>query len=145
MAALTEGRNTPEALGEVRSAGVAADTTLFPGAIAMINAAGFLIEGQTATGLIGVGRSESLADNAGGSNGDITGDYKPGIFRFNNSASTDAITAADVGKVCFVVDDQTVAKTDGSSARSPAGFVDHVDANGVWVRFDAALTRAATA
>lgn len=145
MAALTEGRNTPEALGPIRTGGVAASTTLFPGAMVMVNAAGFIIEGQTATGLIGVGRSEGLADNSGGSNGDITGEYRPGTFRFNNSASTDEITAADIGKVCYAVDDQTVAKTDGSSARSPAGFVDHVDANGVWVRFDAALTRAATA
>lgn len=145
MAALTEGRNTPEALGEVRNGPVAADTTLFPGALVMVNAAGFLVAGQTATGLIGVGRSENLVDNAGGSNGAVTCDYKPGIFRFNNSASTDEITAADIGNPCYAVDDQTVAKTDGSAARSPAGVVDHVDANGVWVRFDAALTRAATA
>jgi hypothetical protein len=145
MAALTEGRNTPEALGDVRSAGVAAGTTLFPGAIVMINAAGFLVEGQTATGLIGVGRSESLANNAGGSNGDITGDYKPGTYRVNNSAGADEITDADRGKPCYAVDDQTVAKTDGTASRSPAGIVDHVDAHGVWVTFDVALTRAATA
>lgn len=145
MAALTEGRNTPEALGPIRSGGVAASTTMLPGAIAMINAAGFIIEGQVATGLIGVGRVESLANNASGSNGDVDVDYRIGTFRYNNSASADAITAADIGKVCYAVDDQTVAKTDGSAARSPVGFVDSVDANGVWVRFDAALTRAATA
>jgi hypothetical protein len=35
------------------------------------------------------------------------------VFRFANSAGTDAITTAEVG-------DQTVAKTNGSSTRSPA-------------------------
>jgi len=40
-----------------------------------------------------------------------------------------------------VVDDQTVAKTDGTATRSPAGFVDMVDDLGVWVRFDEAMTR----
>jgi hypothetical protein len=34
------------------------------------------------------------------------------------------------------VDDQTVAKTDGTGARSVAGKVFDVDSGGVWVRFD---------
>jgi hypothetical protein len=42
---------------------------------------------------------------------------------------------ADVGKQCYLVDDQTVAKTDGTNTRSPAGFVRDVDADGVWVEF----------
>jgi hypothetical protein len=32
-----------------------------------------------------------------------------------------------------VVDDQTVAKTNGSSTRSVAGIVRQVDSDGVWV------------
>ena len=145
MAALTEGRNTPEALGEVRQGSVAASTTLFPGAMVMLNATGFLIEGQTATGLIGVGRAEEHADNASGADGAITADYKPGVYRWANSAGADEITDADRGKLCYAVDDQTVALTDGTGTRSPAGTVDHVDAQGVWVAMDAALTRVAAA
>jgi hypothetical protein len=34
-----------------------------------------------------------------------------------------------------VVDDQTVAKTNGSSSRSVAGIIRDVDADGVWVEF----------
>ena len=37
---------------------------------------------------------------------------------FANSASGDLITAAEVGSDCYIVDDQTVAKTNGSSTRS---------------------------
>ena len=49
--------------------------------------------------------------------------------------AADAITLADIGKDCFIVDDQTVAKTDGAGTRSRAGRVFDVDADGVWVDF----------
>ena len=54
---------------------------------------------------------------------------------FGNSTSTDAITLADVGSDCYIVDDQTVAKTNGSGTRSRAGRVFDVDSEGVWVDF----------
>ena len=38
-----------------------------------------------------------------------------------NSSAGDLIVAADIGKVVYVVDDQTVAKTDGTSTRVAAG------------------------
>ena len=34
---------------------------------------------------------------------------------------------------CYVVDDETVAKTNGTNTRSRAGVVVDVDAQGVWV------------
>lgn len=142
MAALTKDRNTPRAEGDIRQGQVAASTKIFAGALVMRNAAGFLIEGQTATGLVGVGRAEEQVDNSAGSNGDKTLDYRPGVYRFLNSAAADEITAAEIGATCYAVDDQTVAKTDGTSSRSPAGIVDHVDTLGVWVRLDEALTNA---
>lgn len=143
MAALTTDRNTPRAEGDIRRFGVAATTLIFAGALVMRNAAGFLVQGQAATGLVGVGRAEQRADNAAGADGDIECDVRCGTFRFVNSAGGDEITNADCGDLCFAVDDQTVAKTDGGGARSPAGTIDHVDASGVWVRFDEALTKAA--
>ena len=45
------------------------------------------------------------------------------------------IAAADIGNNCYVVDDQTVAKTNGTNSRSVAGKVHDVDAIGVWVDF----------
>jgi len=143
MAALTEGRNTPRAEGDLRVGGVAASTPIFTGAIVMRNSGGFLVEGQTATGLIGAGVAQEDVDNGSGANGDLTVTYRTGIWRFANSAGGDEIADADIGALCYAVDDQTVAKTDGTSTRSPAGTVEMVDANGVWVRFDEALTKAA--
>ncbi len=145
MTALAQDRNTPARAGDVRSGLLAASVLVYAGALVMRNAAGYLTKGATATGAIGVGRAEERVDNSDGSAGDLGLRYKPGVFRFANSASADAITVAEVGDVCFVVDDQTVAKTDGTGTRSPAGLVEDVDDLGVWVRFDEALTKTAAA
>lgn len=142
MTALTRDRNTPRLTGDLRSGALAAAALIYAGALVMRDAAGNLVQGKTATGLVGVGRAEARANNSSGSAGDVTLTYRPGIYRFANSASTDAITQAEIGSLCYAVDDQTVAKTDGSSARSAAGLVEDVDAEGVWVRLDEALTNA---
>jgi hypothetical protein len=38
-----------------------------------------------------------------------------------------------IGNDCYIVDDQTVAKTNGTATRSIAGKIRAVDAQGVWV------------
>jgi len=146
MTALAADRATPFRLGTDRAEGAAAASQLiYAGGIVARNAAGYLVKGATATGLVGVGAAVDRCDNSTGAAGDQTVHYTRATGRFANSASGDLITIADIGAVCFMVDDQTVAKTDGSSSRSPAGFVEAVDALGVWVRFDEALTRIAAA
>lgn len=58
-----------------------------------------------------------------------------GVFGpFANSAGPDAITAANVDQLCYVVDGNTVALTDGTGTRSPAGYIRYVlDGGGVVV------------
>lgn len=140
MAALTENRSTVQMANGDRSDLLGASQTIFAGALLMRNVAGQIIKGATATGSFGLGRAEvaGVSTTAGVTNQT----YREGIFRYANSASGDLITKADIGTVCYIVDDQTVAKTNGTSTRSPAGSVVDVDAMGVWVRFDEALTRA---
>ncbi|QBF31500.1 hypothetical protein [Thalassococcus sp. S3] len=145
MTALTEDRNTPEALGPMRVGPAKSDAVVYVGALVMRNANGFLTEGASQPGMVGVGRSEERVNNTGGANGDVTVKYKPGTFRYANSAGGDEITTAHVGDLVYIVDDQTVALTDDAGSRSPAGFVDMVDSLGVWVRFDEALALAASA
>lgn len=142
MTALIEGRNTPKKVGGTHVGTVAAAVRIFPGAIIMRNADGDLTPATTATGLIGVGRAEQYIDNSEGLAGADTVIVEGGYFKYANS-DTDPITKADIGTVCFAVDDQTVAATDGSATRSPAGIVDDVDDRGVWVHFNEALTRTA--
>lgn len=143
MTALTADRNTPAwAGGSHRSGDVAASTTIHAGALLMRDASGNIVEGQTATGLTGVGRALERVDNSAGSAGDTVVAYDEGVFRYANSAGADEITKADIGNLAYAVDDQTVAKTDDTAARSKAGIVASVDGQGVWVRFDEALTKA---
>lgn len=135
MAALTKDRDTKARPGDLRSFPVAATAVLFTGALAAVNASGLVLPMATATGLRGVGRCERRADNSAGADGEILAQIGAGIYRFTNSAGADEITKADIGQPCYGVDDQTVAKTDGTGTRSVAGEVYDVDAFGVWVKF----------
>ena len=143
MTALTSGRNTAEATGVGREGAVAAGAKIFEGAILMRDANGNLVQGQSARGLIGVGRAGGRADNTSGAAGDARVSYHAGIFAYANATSSEAITEADIGKICYALDDQTVSKTDGGGARSPAGFVAFIDESGVWVHFDEMMARLA--
>lgn len=134
MTAAIKNRNTPERTGFRRGYSVGAAAHCFAGAIAVMNAAGYVVPATTATGLIALGRFAAEVDNSNGANGDLAVEVERGIFRFANSASTDEIAITDVGSLCYLVDDQTVALTDGTGTRSQAGVIDHVDSSGVWVR-----------
>lgn len=133
MAALTKDRNTSERSGKEFSFPVKAGTRIFAGAIVVLTT-GIAEPGKTGTGLVAVGRAEAHADNRNGGNGDIDVPVRAGVFRFDNSADADEITRAEIGADAWIVDDQTVAKTDGSAARSKAGRIVDVDDLGVWVQ-----------
>ncbi|MBG6160537.1 hypothetical protein IWQ54_000187 [Labrenzia sp. EL_195] len=135
MPPLTTDRRTQERNGDVREYPVKASTTIYAGAMVALDATGHAVPFSTATGLVSLGRAESRLDNSGGIDGAVTGRFKAGIFRFDNSAAADQITSADIGADCYAVDDQTVAKTDGTGTRSVAGKVFDVDTVGVWVEF----------
>ena len=133
MSALTSERDTAARPGTNISLPAAAAKKFYAGGLAARDASGNATPGATATTIRGVGRVKSTVDNSSGSAGDLNVEIEKGIFRFGNSASTDEITRADIGNDCYIVDDQTVAKTNGSSTRSIAGKVFDVDSLGVWV------------
>ena len=133
MAALAADRNTPQRDSVDFSFPVAASTKLWAGSLACINASGYLTKGAVATTLKTVGVVQVTTDNTAGANGAVSARVRRGCFRFANSSAGDLIALSDVGASCYVVDDQTVAKTNGSSTRSVAGTIRDVDADGVWV------------
>src|SRR5262249_12871348 len=98
------------------------------------DASGWAVPGSTATGLIPIGRADKRADNSAGANGDINVKVRRGVFRWANSSAGDQITQAEIGDFCYIVDDQTVAKTSNGGARSIAGIIEDVDAQGVWLQ-----------
>lgn len=131
MAALTQSRNTPERSGTVLGFPVKAATTVYQGSLVAIDA-GYLAPGRVATTLIAVGRAEETVTAVAA--GDAMCRVASGTFKFANSSAGDLIAQADVGASCYIVDDQTVAKTNGTNTRSLAGKIVAVDADGVWVK-----------
>jgi hypothetical protein len=131
--ALAADRNTPMKEGEILPYLVAANAVIFAGGLVVANAGGFAAPGSTAVGLAALGRAEEAVDNTGGANGAKTVRVRRGqVFKFANSG-VDPVLQAGVGRLCYIVDDEMVAATDGGGTRSAAGIVAAVDASGVWV------------
>ncbi|MGB0683398.1 MAG: hypothetical protein ACPGOV_11845 [Magnetovibrionaceae bacterium] len=135
MTALTRDRATQRRSGDIWQDPVAAATTIYAGSIVCLDAAGNLVPGSTATTLKVRGRAEEMVDNASGLAGDKTCRSRRGIHAFENSAAADEITRADIGNDAWIVDDQTLAKTDGGATRSKAGRIVDLDECGVWIEF----------
>lgn len=136
MTAATKDRDTQEMAGRDRPFPMAAGAKVFAGTIAALDAAGNVNKGITATTLKCVGVFQRPYDNTGGAAGAITAEARLGVFGpFANSSAGDLIADTDIGTTCYIVDDQTVAKTNGTATRSAAGTVYKVDTSGVWVRF----------
>lgn len=131
--ALAKDRNTIYKKGGLVVVPVAASAVIYAGALVVANSSGFAAPGSVATTLTYLGRAEEAVNNASGSNGDKSVQVLRGkAFLWKNSGA-DAVTQASMGKVCYIVDDETVAATNGTSSRSAAGIVIGVDSTGVWV------------
>lgn len=133
MAALTADRNTPFKDAEVLPFAVGANVKIFAGSIVVANATGYAVPGVTATTVTYLGRAEASANNLGGADGAKTVLVRrKKAFKFLNLTG-DLVTQADIGKSCYIVDDQTVAKTNGGTTRSVAGKVLAIEPDGVWI------------
>lgn len=131
MPALNRDRNTPQKVAGIIPVPAAANAKVFAGAIVVANATGFAAPGSTATGLTYLGRAEESVDNTGGANGAL-----PVLIRRLNAfkwANDGSITQAHQGKNAYIVDDQTLAATDGAGTRSAAGRIVGIDVDGVWI------------
>ena len=133
MVALAQDRNTRRRPACEYTDPMAASITCHAGAIVCLNAAGNATPGATAVGLIARGIVVERAVN-GATIGENSVRSRPEVGRFANSAAGDLIARAEIGDDCWIVDDQTVAKTNGGATRSIAGKILDVDAAGVWVR-----------
>ncbi|MEN9631581.1 MAG: hypothetical protein RJA10_4809 [Pseudomonadota bacterium] len=133
MPALTADRPTPKRTGKHLSLPVAAATRIFAGGIVCVNTSNLAVNGATAANLKAAGVAKEQVDNTAGAAGDLRVEVERGTFLFANSAAGDLIALQDIGSTCFIVDNQTVAKTNGSSTRSAAGVIRDVDTAGVWV------------
>ena len=135
MAALTAGRKTPQRDAEEFGRDVAANVVIYSGAMVALNAAGYAVPAAANAVFKTDGHAEETVSNLGGADGAKKVLVRKKTYRFANSAGCDLIKGADLLTNCFVVDDQTVAKTNNAGARPIAGLIVDVDSVGVWVRF----------
>ena len=101
-----------------------------------VNAEGKAVPASDSAGLTVLGRAENRA----GAGLPVT--VRAGCFRYGNSAAAAKITAAEIGKACYVADDQTVSKTGGDN-NIVAGIVFDIESKGVWVQIAAGISGAA--
>lgn len=131
MTATTEPRNTLRRNAVRLHAVVNSGATLYAGTLAtLLTATGAAVPAGTANAGPAVGVALDTVTGDGVKTIELERGY---AWRFANSASTDEITKGDIGATCYMVDNQTVAKTDNSAARKAAGKIIDVDAQGVWV------------
>lgn len=131
--ALSANRNTVERANNLFHFPVAASTKIYQGSLVCVNSSGLAVPASTSTTLKCVGRAEQVADNSSGLAGEIKIQVKRGCFKFANSVGADLIALKDVGGNAYLVDDQTLALTNGSNTRSIAGIIRDVEGDGVWI------------
>src|SRR5690606_591822 len=120
-----ERRHTAKVIGDVAVYPVAADTLIELGnAVGLVD--GLLEPVDPANpDQVMVGLAIRTVDNRDGAAGAVTAEVEEGTFRFRNSASTDAVTYAHVGGVCFAIDGGTVSSTSDTTDQPPMGIVRH--------------------
>lgn len=130
---LTQDRMTAHRDGEVMPFAIGAGEEIFLGAQVAVNASGYLVPGAEATTLTYIGRAEQHVDNTDGADGDETVLVRrKKAFLWKNS-DADPVDQSMVGQPCYILDDETVAGTDGTGTRSESGTVLAVESAGVWV------------
>ena len=128
MAALTTQRNTLEYhtggifyLYEFEAAG-----TIYAGSLVCLNSSGKVVPASDTASLVTLGRAENTA-----SPGEMV-KVKKGVFVYENGSSAETLAVTDIGRECYILDDQTVGKTGGTN-KIKAGKVLDVTTDGVVV------------
>lgn len=132
--ALSKDRQTPMQNGELIPVPVAANAVIHAGGLTVANATGYAAPGSVATTLTYLGRADESVDNTGGANAAKTVLVRRQKAFYWKNHGADLVTQASLGKVCYIVDDETVAATNGTNTRSAAGVVIGLDSGGVWVQ-----------
>lgn len=113
------------------AAKLAAAITAYKGGLAAVITTGYAQPASTTAGMRVVGVFQGKVDNASGAAGAKEAQVCTGTYLFKNDG-TNAVAQADVGRHCYVKDDETVQDENGGSP-IVAGLVVAVETAGVWV------------
>lgn len=129
MSSLTAIRDTREILcgaeSVSRKAVPAEGATIYTGAMTAINADGKAVPASDSASLAVAGICQGHDEN-----GAVI--IRSGVFLLENGTGTEALTASDIGKIVYALDDQTVGKA-GGTHKVAAGILRAVDNAGVLV------------
>jgi hypothetical protein len=102
---------------------LAALALILQGTFAVVDANGFAISSADVGGddQTCLGVWDNSAENTGAAGDVVACVRRKQQFLVRNS-STDPVTQADLGSVIYIEDNQTIAKTDGTGARSVGGY-----------------------
>lgn len=112
--------------GDLTAIPLAAGEEVFAGSI-VVQIGGLGYAGKAGTGSV-IGMARGHYSNTGGANGDVTAECERGIYLYTMAGAT----AADTGKTCYVLDDDTVTLTDTGNIEAGKIFAVHSDTS-VWV------------
>jgi hypothetical protein len=132
MSSLTKERKTNLRYDEQVDYPVKADAVIYAGSMVAVDA-GYAVPASADADLVVMGRAEESRDATDLASGALRLPIRTGTFYWENLA-TDLVTIAQIGTVCYAVDDQTVAGTSDGGTRPMAGIIMDVDSGGVWVR-----------
>lgn len=122
MASLTSPRATigvgPQVFGDEQV--VKSGSTVVQGCFVQLDGSGAAVDGYAASGLTTLG----IANDTVTGDGTASVAILSGEWLFDNGTSTDALTQADVGKTCYVLDNHTVSRL--SSGKSAAGTAQQI-------------------
>ena len=131
MTAATEGRNTKRRNAERVIHVVNTGSTIYAGTlVTLLTATGLAVPAGTASAGVAVGVAQDTVTGDGIKTIEVERSF---AYQFANSAAAELIAKADIGNTCYLVDNQTVSKTDSVGIRKAAGKIIDVDAGGVWV------------
>lgn len=128
--ALSANRDTPTRSLEKLAIGVYTGSVIYAGALVAVNSSGYAVAASDAASIQVIGCAAEKVDETGKASGTDNITILMGTFRYKNG---DTVTDANIGDICYVVDDQTVSVTNSGSNAAIAGIVADVDSDGVWV------------
>lgn len=102
---------------------VAASTHIYQGTIVCLNLSGYLVPASADPSLTVVGVAQEEADNSAGAAGALECPVERGAFYLTNSATTAAVSEADIGRIVFAVDDLTISRTNVAGTYPACGKV----------------------
>jgi predicted RecA/RadA family phage recombinase len=130
MTALTDNKEVSEKHRRLIENPVAASVVIFKGSIVMGNATGYLAPAAALLNATMAGIAYEKADNANGLAGDVNCKLlREGLFELAGAG----FTQADIGKVVYASDDQTVSTTQGTNEVAVGKIAQVVSATSVFV------------